>query len=609
MRRLAERHSTVALLRRRPARSRRGRAPISRAARVVFALLSAVGLTLCLAASQMQTAKTQDPGPLAAPTVTFLDITAQAGINFAHHNGATATATILNEAGPGLCTADYDGDGWLDVYLIGGEGHNALYRNNHDGTFSDVTEKAGVPGTAFGLGCVWGDYDNDGHPDLYVTQYGRNVLYHNNGDGTFTDVTAKAGVGALDFGARFHSAAAFIDYDRRGLLDLYAGSYVDYDPQRGPTQCKVAVGDRVITTSCRPQAYRGTAGILFRNNGNGTFANVTRQMGIYQPRGKNLAVQTVDYDGDGWPDLVVANDGEPAYLYHNLKGRRFEEIGMLAGIALDEDGGAMAAMNIDLADYDNDGFPDLFISDFQGSGAHLWRNDGKGAFSEETEASGIGIATINNLGFGGGFLDYDNDGWRDIFVANGHVYPEIDSTGQAHYRQINQLFHNDRNGHFSEATKQAGPGFQHAFVGRGVVFGDFFNNGKMDILVANNNDRPLLLRNDGVTGNHFVTFHLIGTKSNRDAVGARIYVHAGNLNEFDEVRSGGSYMSNRDPRPHFGLAGNTCVQRVEIVWPNGLRQAFSSVPADHFWVITEGEPHPRLDAGDPQKTIQPCGRP
>ncbi len=572
-----------------------------------LALVAAAGLGLRLLSAQPPPAARA--ARLPASAVTFTDVTRQAGINFQHQSGATMNADILQEAGPGACVADYDGDGWLDIYLIGGHGHNALYHNNHDGTFTDVTRQAGVPGTGYGMGCVWGDYNNDGHPDLYVTQFGKNVLYRNNGNGTFTDVTAKAGVGALDFGALFHSAAAFIDYDNRGLLDLYAGSYVDYNPRVGPNQCVVAIGDKQIETSCPPQAYKGTQAILFRNNGNGTFTNVTRAMGIDKPNGKNLAVQSVDYDEDGWPDLVVANDGEPAYLFHNLHGRRFEEIGMMAGIALDENGSTMAAMNIDLGDFNNHGFPDLFISDFQNKGAHLWRNNGDGTFTDVTDASGIGLATMNKLGFGGGFLDYDNDGWQDIFVTNGHVYPQVGMTGMAHYRQVSQLFHNDHNGHFTQVTKESGAALQRAFVGRGVVFADFFNDGNTDILVADNNERPRLLRNNGGTGNHFVTFRLMGTRSNRDALGARLYLRAGNLKEYRQVRSGGSYMSNMDPRPHFGLDKYTCVASLKVIWPSGLHQMFRHIPADHFWLITEGRKKLQLDPGDPRRTVRACKAP
>src|SRR6266404_5089361 len=312
---------------------------------------------------------------LPSATVQFTNITEAAGIKFVHFKGNDGISINREEFGPGVCVADFDADGWQDIYFVNGRDlygrgipvRNALYHNNGDGTFTDVTDKAGVPGTGYGLGCVWGDYDNDGFPDLYVTQYGRNVLYHNNGNGTFTDATDKAGVAGLEFGAQFHSGATFFDYDRDGRLDLYVGSYVDLGSD-APRYCTVSG----VKTSCPPSAYKGTPAILYHNNGDGTFTNVTRAAGIYQPHGKNLAVGAADYDNDGWPDLFVANDGVNAYLYHNEHNGTFDEIGLLTGMALASRGNVMAAMCISLGDYDNDGSLDLFITDFQNNSDHLW---------------------------------------------------------------------------------------------------------------------------------------------------------------------------------------------------------------------------------------------
>jgi hypothetical protein len=319
----------------------------------------------------------QNPKP-----IQFTDVTTAAGIKFVHFKGNNGVSINREEFGPGVCIADVDGDGWQDIYFVNGRDlydrsipvRNALYRNSGDGTFSDVTDKAGVPGTGYGLGCVWGDYDNDGFPDLYVTQYGRNVLYHNNGDGTFTDVTDKAGVGGTEFGTQFHAGATFVDYDRDGRLDLYVGGYVALEG--GPRYCDLGA----VRSSCPPKAYRGSANVLYHNNGDGTFTNVTKAAKIYQPGGKNLSVGAADYDNDGWPDIFVANDGLYAYLYHNEHNGTFEEVGLPAGMAVAGDGQIMAAMCISLGDYDNDGWLDLYISDFQKSSDHLWHNSGKGFF-------------------------------------------------------------------------------------------------------------------------------------------------------------------------------------------------------------------------------------
>lgn len=524
-------------------------------------------------------------------SVEFTNVTASAGITFVHYRGNEGIPTNLEIFGPGVCVADFDGDGFPDIYFVNGRdlynrgvtARNALYHNNGDGTFSDVTEKSGVPGTGYGLGCVWGDYDNDGFPDLYVTQFGRNVLYHNNGNGTFTDVTGKAGVAGTEFGTLFHSGATFFDYDRDGRLDLYVGGYVDLGPD-SPRYCNI----EGVRTSCPPTAYKGTANILYHNNGDGTFSNVTKKAGIYQPNGKNLAVGAADYDNDGWPDLFVANDGLNAYLYHNQQNGTFSEIGLLSGMALTGQGKTMAAMCISLGDYDNDGWLDLFISDFQKNSDHLWHNDGKGSFDEVSDQAGISGPTREILSFGGGFFDYDNDGWLDLFIANGHVYPEVEQASpETRFKQINSLFHNQGNGKFVETTKIAGSGFQTPYVGRGVAFADFDNGGFLDVLVGNNGDPPLLLHNSGATGNHFLNFKLVGTRSNRDAMGSRIRVSSGGISQIREIAGGGSYLSQSDLRAHFGLGRATRADTVEVRWPSGRHQVFHDVDADKFYLIAE----------------------
>jgi hypothetical protein len=523
-------------------------------------------------------------------SIEFTNVTAAAGIKFVHFKGNKGISINREEFGPGVCVADFDGDGWQDIYFVNGRDlydrgisvGNALYHNNGDGTFTDVTEQARVPGTGYGLGCVWGDFNNDGFPDLFVTQYGRNVLYRNNGNGTFTDVTDKAGVAGTESGA-FHSGATFFDYDRDGWLDLYVGSYVTLGDKR---YCQL--GD--MLSSCAPSEYRGSADALYHNNHDGTFSNVTVAAKIYQPEGKNLSVAAADYDDDGWPDLFVANDGLNAYLYHNERNGTFKETGLASGMAVTGQGRIMAAMCISLGDYDNDGRLDLYISDFQRSSDHIWHNEGKGFFDEVSDQSGITRLTRDVLSFGGGFFDYDNDGWLDLFIANGHVYPEVEqATPGTHYKQINSLFHNEGNGRFSDVGRLAGNGFATPHVGRGVAFADFDNDGSMDVVVANNGDAPLLLHNSGGNGNHFLNFRLTGTKSNRDAMGARIRVLAGTMSQIREIAGGGSYLSQSDLRANFGLGKAKRAETVEIAWPNGQRQVFHDVEADKFYWIEEGK--------------------
>ncbi len=552
---------------------------------------SARHLTSLLPALVLLATPLAPQAPPATP-IRFADITETAGIRFTHFKGNKGISINLEEFGPGVCVSDYDNDGWQDIYFVNGrdrydrgiEVRNALYRNNGNGTFTDVTDKAGVLGTGFGLGCVWGDYDNDGWPDLFVTQYGKNVLYHNNGDGTFTDVTDKAGVGGMEFGTWFHSGATFFDFDRDGKLDLYVGGYVAYGPN-ARRYCNLVN----VTSSCPPGVYAGSPAMLYHNNGDGTFSNVTKAAGIYQPNGKNLSVGAADYDNRGWPSLFVANDGAAAYLYQNQGHGKFLETGTQAGMAYTASGGTMAAMCISLGDYDNDGLLDLYISDFQESSDHLWHNAGRGFLDEVSDVAGITQPTHDVLSFGGGFVDYDNDGWLDLFIANGHVYPEVEQASPGtHYKQLNTLFHNEGGKRFSVATRSAGIDALTPRAARGAAFADFDNDGFVDIIVANNGDPPTLLHNSGNNGNHFVNFRLVGTKSNRDAMGARIRVVAGGISQIREITGGGSYLSQSDLRANFGLGKSTQAEGVEISWPSGAKQSFRNVPADKFYQITEG---------------------
>jgi enediyne biosynthesis protein E4 len=585
--------------------------------RVRLGLVMAAGLLVAgLLAGGWLTPTLGNPAIPGQHTVQFTDITKAAGITFTHFKGTMVTSTILEEAGPGVCVGDYDGDGYQDIYFVNGRDlynrgivtRNYLYHNNGDGTFTDVTEKAGVPGNAYGLGCVWGDYDNDGHPDLYVTQYGKNILYHNNGDGTFTDVTEKAHVDGTDFGTVFHTGATFFDYDKDGYLDLYAGGYANFTP-KSQQFCTTEIRYR---SSCPPAIYGGSPDVLYHNNGDGTFTNVTKKANIYQPNGTNLSVAAADYDNDGWPDLFVANDGQDAYLYHNNHDGTFTNIGLQAGMALTIDGNTMAAMCMSLGDYDNDGNLDLYISDFQGAGDHVWHSDGHGSFDEVSNVLGITVSTKPVLSFGGGFFDYDNDGKLDIFIANGHVYPEVDrASAGIHYKEINSLFHNEGTGKFAEVSATSGDGFTVPRAGRGVAFADFDNDGNMDVVVANDGDPPTLLHNEGADGNHFLNFKLVGTKSNRDAMGARLRLRAGKVSQIREIAGGGSYLSQSDLRAHFGIGKSTSATELEVSWPSGEHQIFRNIPADKFYLIVEGKnklEHQQFGAQQPP-TAHPAAKP
>jgi enediyne biosynthesis protein E4 len=554
------------------------------------ALLPGIILFL-LAALPFSSAVRTDAQGEVSPSTEFVDVTESAGIKFVHFKGNEGTAINLEEFGPGVCVSDFNRDGWQDIYFVNGRDRygrgiaakNALYRNNGDNTFTDVTDKAGVPGTGYGLGCVWGDYDNDGFPDLFVTQFGSNVLYHNNGDGTFTDVTAKAGVAGLESGP-IHSGAVFFDYDRDGRLDLYVGSYVAFGP-KSRRYCNIGG----VLSSCPPSVYPGSLDALYHNNGNGTFTNVSAAANVLQPEGKNLSVAAADYDNDGWPDLFVANDGLPVYLYQNLHNGKFQETGEVAGMAFNIRGQTIAAMCISLGDYDNDGWLDLYISDFQKNSDHLWHNSGKGYFDEVSDEAGITVPTRDVLSFGGGFFDYDNDGWLDLFIANGHVYPEIEQVSpETHYKQRNSLFHNESNGKFKDTSASAGLSVLPPRAGRGVAFADFDNDGYVDVVVANNGDPSTILHNTGSHGNHFVNFKLVGTKSNRDALGARIRITSGEISQIREIAGGGSYLSQSDLRANFGLGNSAVASTVEVTWPSGSRQVFHEVKADRFYLIEEG---------------------
>lgn len=540
------------------------------------------------------------PPPLAPPR--FIDVTREAGIGFRHWNGRKGMATILETTGPGCALCDYDGDGWLDIYLLNSSDlygrdlpdrpRNALYRSRRDGTYEDVTDEAGVACPVYSNGCVFGDYDNDGDADLYVTNYGPNVLYRNEGDGTFLEVTELAGVGDPGWGM----SAAFADYDTDGDLDLYITNYLQFDPQTSVRYCKIGVDAQgeVVLSACSPAHYAGSADLLYRNEGDGTFVDVTREAGVLRPDGRGLIAMFADYDDNGQPDLFVGNDDMRDLLFRNLGDGTFKEEAGLAGIDYDLDLDPIASMGIDLADYDGDGRLDLFISNYQDVSNNLWRNTGDGLFENATVTSGLGRSSLEFLAFGMQFIDYDNDGWVDIFVANGHVYPEVELVRDKPetYLQRNQLFRNLGDGTFREVD--GGPGTSIALASRGAAFGDIDNDGDVDILVTNNDDPPSLLRNEGGNARNGLLLEFVGRISNRNGLGVRATLHQGEHRQARETKSGGSYLSHSDTRLHFGLGDDLKVETLVIRWPSGREQVFRDLAANGWYVITEGEAEPRL---------------
>jgi hypothetical protein len=535
---------------------------------------------------------------------TFVDIGRTAGLNAKTiYGGEHKNKYLLETTGCGVAFYDYDTDGWLDIFLVNGwrlEGFQSgeeptshLFKNNRDGTFTDVTVKAGLVHHGWGQGVCIGDYDNDGHDDLFVSYFGKNVLYHNNGDGTFTDVTDKAGVGGN--GKRWNTGCAFVDYDRDGKLDLFVANYIDLDlatapvPESGPCLYKG------VMVACGPPGLKGGKNILFHNNGDGTFTDVSESSGILSANGTyGLGVLTGDFDNDGWPDIYVANDSAPSALYHNKKDGKFEDIAIEAGCALSPDGKPQAGMGVSAADYDLDGNLDIVKTNFAGDTPSLYRNVGGANFEDTTFAAGLGAHT-QYLGWGCGFFDFDNDGWADILICNGHVYPEVEQLKtEAGYAQHKLLYRNLRNGRFEEVTELAGPGITAAVAARGCAFGDFDNDGDIDVVVNTVNGLPQLLRCDSASGNNWIKVKLIGTKSNRSGIGARVSCTATFPDEskphrqIDEVRSGGGYFSQSDLRIHFGLGKAQKVDVLDIHWPSGQVDTLKDLPANQLVTVREG---------------------
>lgn len=523
--------------------------------------------------------------------IRFTDITKQAGITFTHISTPEKKYIVESMSG-GVALLDYDNDGYLDIYLVNsltvdlvkakGKTMSALYHNNGDGAFTDVTAKAGVGDIGWGMGAAVGDFNNDGFDDLYVTCVGANHLLKNNGDGTFTDVTRTAGVGD----SRWSAGAAFLDYDHDGKLDLFVSNYVTFDFKKLP---EFGVGRlcqyKGVPVQCGPRGLPGDGDVLYHNNGNGTFTDVTTKAGVSDPNGYyGMGVICSDFDDDGWVDIYVANDSTPNFLYHNNGDGTFKEIGFPSGTAVNENGSEQGSMGVTVGDYDHDGKFDLFVTNFDDDYNTLYHNDGSNSFTDVSYAAKVAAISLPYVGWGTKFFDYDNDGWIDLFVANGHVYPQIQN-----YRQRNFVHKNNREGTFAEIGLQLGAPFLEKRAGRGVAFGDIDNDGDVDVLINNLDGAPQLLRNDGGNANNSVLIKTIGTKSNRDGIGARVKIVSGDLTQIEEVRSGDSYVSQSDLRLHFGLEKRTKIDSIEVRWPSGVLDRIADATVNRILTIKEGQ--------------------
>lgn len=556
--------------------------------------------------------------------IVFQNVAAQAGLTRWHNTTGTPAKHIIVEAkGSGVCLLDFDHDGWLDIYLVNGSTfdalagkatppHAALFRNNHDGTFTDVTQKAGVANDRWGLGCAVGDYDNDGWPDLYVTNLGSNRLYHNNHDGTFTDVAEKAGVALASNSPDYavdHTGVTFGDYDGDGRLDIFVAGYIRYDFNHPPVPGSPSVHSnacqyRGVNVMCGPRGLDGAEDHLFHNNGDGTFTDVSAKAGVTdRNRYYGLGALFVDVNGDGKPDLAVADDSTPNYLYINNGDGTFDDQSYQSGYALNAAGREVSNMGIAAGDYENNGHMDLVNTDFSDDYDVVFRNDGTGTFEDYSYRSGVAASTIPFVGFGDGFLDYDNDGWKDLLIVNGHVYPDVDRHPDwgTSYAQRVLLFHNLHNGQFALVPAVENTGLADLAVGRGAAFGDLFNNGKIDVVINNLDGHPLLLRNVNPDHHHWVSLLLVGGPgSPRDAVGATVYLTADGIRQRGDVLSGGSYLSSNDMRVHFGLGDADHIDDVEIHWPSGKVEKVHIPAVDRIYTVTEGKGITgALCAGDP----------
>ncbi|HLJ51185.1 MAG TPA: CRTAC1 family protein [Bryobacteraceae bacterium] len=529
------------------------------------------------------------------PPISFEEISNRAGIQFITRNSATPQKYQPEPMVAGVAVFDYDGDGYPDLYFVNGGGmpsltrdgpafSNRLYRNNHDLTFTDVTDRAGVAGAGYGMGVAIGDYDNDGRPDIYLASLTGNQLFHNNGDGTFTDVTAKAGVGGGLFSGKkmWSVAAAWLDYNNDGLLDLFVSNYCQWEPGTDP-ECRVNE-QRVY---CSPRYYKPLPSTLYRNNGDGTFTDVSTETGIAQHPGRGMGVAVADYDGDGFPDIFVANDAAPNQLFHNLGGKRFEEVAEDQMTAFAEHGRLMSGMGADFRDVMNTGRPAIWLTALEQQTFPLFLNSGKGFFEDETAKVGLS-GTSSMAGWSNAIVDLDNDGWKDLIVARSNVTDNIAQFAHRTYEEPLTVFHNLGNGRFEDVSAAAGPAFQVPSVYRGLAFGDFDNDGRIDVAVTVLNGAARVFRNNSQTGNHWLLLQLAGTRSNRMGIGARIRLTAsdGSL-QYNHASTSNGYASSSDPRVHFGLGRSSSARSIEIQWPSGARQVLHDVQADKVLQITE----------------------
>ena len=533
----------------------------------------------------------------ATAPIRFADIAQAAGLHFITENCPTAEKHQPETMPAGVALFDYDGDGLLDIYLVNGADmpslvktgpkyFNRLYHNNGDGTFTDVTERAGVAGAGYGMGVAVGDYDNDGWPDLFLANVNSNQLFHNNGDGTFTDVTAKAGLGgALHAGRKMWSiAAGWFDYNNDGLLDLFVSNYCQWDPQHEPA-CTGLVGRGY----CHPNSYAPLPNTLYRNNGDGTFTDVSKDTGIAAVEGKGMGVAFADYDGDGFLDVFVANDNSANLLFHNLRGKRFEEVSLQAGVAYNEDGVALAGMGAEFRDLNNDGLPDVWHTAIENETFPLFVNRGGGRFRDASQSSHLARITREMSGWSNGVADLDNDGWKDLFVARGNVMDNIDAMSRHfHFAEPNSVFRNLGNGLFEDVSATAGADFLRAAPNRGLAYGDLDNDGRIDLVITALGAPVRLFHNVTANHNHWILLKLAGTKSNRMGIGAQIEVTTGDgRKQYDEVSTSTGYAASSDPRVHFGLGASRAIREIEIRWPSGVRQVLHDVQADRLLTVEE----------------------
>ena len=535
-------------------------------------------------------------------TFSFADTAPAAGLTAITVYGGTETNKYLLETtGCGVAVLDIDNDGWLDLFIVNGSvlggfaagqepmGH--LYRNRRDGTYEDVTARSGIVQTGWGQAACSGDYDNDGDDDLFVTSWGQNRLFRGRGDGTFTDVSTAAGL--VTKKARWGAGCAFVDYDRDGFLDLFAANYIDFDLASAPLPESGLCRYKGIPVACGPPGLTGGKNVLYRNNGKGAFEDVSDRAGITRSSGTyGLGVSTLDFNDDGWVDVYVANDSNPSALYVNQKDGTFKDVAVEAGCAYSQDGKPQAGMGVAVGDYDRNGTVDLFKTNFAGDTSTLYANGGKGFCDDRTFAAGIGLNS-RWLGWGVGFVDLDNDGWLDIFIVNGHVYPEVERVKtEAGYKQRKVVYRNLANGRFEDVSDRLGPPVTTPAAGRGAAFADLDNDGDLDVVVNNMHAAPSLFTLTSPREAHWLSMKLVGTTSNRSAIGARVKLVSAGGTQVQEVRGGGSYYSQNDPRPHFGLGKDTAVARVDVRWPNGREERWTDLKADQILTLTEGSGTP-----------------